>query len=141
MPPINRHVSQLFRMGERFLNRQLAGSGITSGTAPLLLELRDGAERSPGALAAAIGVDKAHVTRALRSLEQAGYVAIVPSTADGRSISVSLTVGGQAAAGWVEAALRAWLDIVCRGVSQADLDTVNGVFDQFHANALEYFNR
>jgi hypothetical protein len=35
---INRHVSLVFRMGERFLNRELAGSGISNRTAPLLLE-------------------------------------------------------------------------------------------------------
>jgi DNA-binding MarR family transcriptional regulator len=139
MRAINRHVSLLFRMGERFLNSELAGSGISSGTAPLLLEIRDGEDRNPVALAAAIGVDKAYVTRALRSLERAGYVAIVPAPADGRRVSVSLTGEGRDAAGKAEVAMHAWLDIVSRGVSQADLDTVNGVFDQFYANAQEYF--
>ena len=139
MRPINRHVSLLFRMGERFLNRELAGSGISSGTAPLLLELRDGEARNPVALAAAVGVDKAYVTRALQSLKRAGYVAIVPTTADGRSVTVSLTGEGWDATGRVEETLRAWVAIVSRGVSQADLDTVNAVFDQFYANAQEYF--
>jgi DNA-binding MarR family transcriptional regulator len=136
--PINRHVSLLFRMGERFLNRELAGSGISSGTAPLLLELRDGEVRNPVALAAAIGVDKAYVTRALQSLERAGYVAVVPTMADGRSVTVSLTGEGWAAAGRVEDAMRAWVAVVSRGVSQADMDTVNAVFNRFYANAQEY---
>ena len=126
-------------MGERFLNRELAGSGISSGTAPLLLELRGGEGRSPAALAAAIGIDKAYITRALQSLKQSGYVAVVPHTQDGRSITVSLTPAGQAAAAKVEDAMRAWLTIVSREVSQADLDIVNAVFDQFYANAQEYF--
>lgn len=139
MRSINRHVSLLFRMGERFLNRELEGSGISSGTAPLLLELRDGENRNPVAIAAAIGVDKAYVTRAIQSLKQAGYVAVVPTKADGRSVTVSLTGEGRAAAGQVEDALRAWVAIVSRGVSQADLDTVNTVFDQFYANARQYF--
>lgn len=141
MPPINRHVSLLFRMGERFLNRKLAGTGISSGTAPLLLELRDGGERSPVALATAIGVDKAYITRALRALEQAGYVTIVPAAGDRRSITVSLTEAGRSAAGLVEDAMRAWIGIVSRGVSQDDLDTLNAVFDLFYANAQEYFHQ
>ena len=141
MRSINRHVSLLFRMGERFLNRELAGSGISSGTAPLLLELCEGENRNPVALAAAIGIDKAYVTRALQSLERAGYVAVVPAKADGRSVTVSLTGEGWAAAGRVEDAMRAWVAIVSRGVSQADLDTVNTVFDQFYANAREYFTK
>jgi DNA-binding MarR family transcriptional regulator len=141
MRSINRHVSLLFRMGERFLNHELAGSGVSSGTAPLLLELRDGENHTPAALAAAVGIDKAYVTRALRSLERAGYVAIVPTPADGRSVTVSLTAEGQAAAGRVESAMRAWVTIVSRGVSPVDLDTVNTVFDQFYVNAQEYFTR
>lgn len=126
-------------MGERFLNRELAGSAISSGTAPLLLELHGGEPRSPGALAIAVGVDKAHVTRSLQTLERAGYVMIVPTTTDRRSFTVSLTREGQAAAVRVEDAIRSWLAIVSQGVDQADLDTVNRVFDHFYANAHEYF--
>jgi hypothetical protein len=44
------------------LNRELAGSGIPSGTAPLLLELRDGEACNPVVLASAVGVDKAKVS-------------------------------------------------------------------------------
>ena len=139
MRPINRHVSLLFRMGERFLNRELAGSGLSSGTAPLLLELRDGGNRSLVAIAAAIGVDKAYVTRAIQTLEQAGYVSVVPASTDGRSVRVALTRKGRSATGRVENAMRAWVTIISRGVRQADLDTVNEVFDQFYLNAQEYF--
>jgi DNA-binding MarR family transcriptional regulator len=137
MPSINRHVSLLFRMGERFLNRQLAGSGISSGTAPLLLELRDGGERHLTALAVAVGVDKSHVARSLQSLKRAGYVVVVPGTSDGRTVTVSLTKKGKAAARLAEAAMRSWIAVVSQGVSQADLDTVNAVFDTFYANAVE----
>ncbi len=138
MKPINRHVSLLFRMGERFLNRKLAGSGVSSGTAPLLLELRHG-ERNLVALAMAVGVDKAYITRAIQSLERAGYVVATPAMEDGRSVTVSLTQEGRAAANQVEQAMLAWVTIVSQGVNQADLDTVNAVFDQFYANAQEFF--
>ena len=139
MRSINRHVSLLFRMGERFLNRRLAGSGVSSGTAPLLLELRDGGTCNPAALAAALGVDKAHVTRALQSLAQAGFVAFTPGAADRRTVNVSLTEAGQAAAGRVEQAMLAWVAIVSQGVSQTDLGTLDAVFDTFYGNARQYF--
>ena len=138
MRSINRHVSLLFRMGERFLNRQLAGSAISSGTAPLLLELRDGDARNPAALAAAVGVDKAHITRAIRTLSTAGYVQVTAAMADGRSVTVLLTDKGRMAADRVEKAMHAWVAIVSQGVSQADLETVNAVFDQFYANAQDH---
>ena len=59
MRSINGHVSLVFRMGERFLNRELVGNSISSGTAPLLLKLRDGEAPNPVALASAVGIDKA----------------------------------------------------------------------------------
>jgi DNA-binding MarR family transcriptional regulator len=48
---------------------------VSSRTAPLLLELCDGGYRNPAALAAALEVDKAYVTRALQSLAEAGQSA------------------------------------------------------------------
>ena len=138
MQTINRRISLLFRMGERFLNRQLAGSGVSSGTAFLLLELRDGGDRNPTALAVALGVDKAHVTRSLRSLQQTGYVVVIPGTSDGRTVTVSLTDQGRAAADLAEKAVRAWVAVICQRVNPADLATVNVVFDVFYANAREY---
>ncbi len=138
MQPINRRVSLLFRMGERFLNRRLAGSGITSGTAFLLLELRDGGDRNAAALAAALGVDKAHITRSLQSLRRAGFVTVTPGTSDARTITVSITENGRAAAGLVEEAIRAWVAVISQGINPADLATVNAVFDTFYANARDY---
>ena len=138
MRSINRHISLLFRMGERFLNNSLAGSGVSSGTAPLLLELRDGGERNPAAIAAALGVNKAYVTRALQTLAKAGFVCFTPGDSDRRLVNVSLTETGQAAAGRAEQAMLAWVAIVSQKVSQADLDTVNAVFDTFYDNAKEF---
>ncbi len=139
MRSINRHISLYFHIAERFINRKLAGSGASSGTASLLIELRDGGDRNPTALAAAVGVDKSYVTRALQSLKQAGHVVVIPGASDGRSITVSLTEKGRAAAGLAEEAMLSWIAIVGKGVSQADLDTVNAVFDTFYLNAVEYF--
>lgn len=139
MRPINRHVSLLFRMGERFVNRMLAGSGVSSGTGILLLELRDGGDRNPSALAAAVGVDKSYVTRALQSLQQAEYVVVTPDTSDRRILTVSLTEKGRNAAGLMEAAMLSWIAIFSKGVSPTDIEKLEAVFDVFYANAVEHF--
>ncbi len=139
MPSVNRHVSLVVTMGERFVNRELAGTGVTSGTAPLLLELRDGGPRSPAALARAAGFDKSHVTRSLRRLEQAEFVSITQDPHDGRQLSVSLTHRGKSAADSAETAMLRWLAIVSNGVPRADLQTVDAVFGAFYANAVNHF--
>jgi DNA-binding MarR family transcriptional regulator len=140
MRAINRHVNLLFRIGERYLNRKLAGSGVSSGTGILLIELRDGGDRNPAALASAIGVDKSYVTRSLQALKQAGYVLVTPETSDRRILTVSLTEKGRAAATVMEKAMLSWIAVVSRGVSPSEIDTVGAVFDTFYANAVEYFN-
>jgi DNA-binding MarR family transcriptional regulator len=139
MQSINRHVSLVFRMGERYLNRKLAGQGVSSGTGNLLLELRDGGDRKPTALAAAVGVNKSHITRSLQALKQAGHVVVIPDPADGRTLTVSLTKKGRIAAGLVEEAILSWIAIVNQGVSREDLATTAAVFDAFYTNAVEYF--
>jgi len=139
MPSVNRHVSLVVTMGERFVNRELAGTGVTSGTAPLLLELREGGHRNPAALARAAGVDKSHVTRSLRLLQRAGFVDVGADPDDGRRLMVSLTPKGRSAADSAETAMLKWLAIVSSGVPAADLQTVDAVFETFYANAVRHF--
>ncbi|MFN8466756.1 MAG: MarR family winged helix-turn-helix transcriptional regulator [Caldilineaceae bacterium] len=139
MRSINRHVSLLFRMGERYVNRKLVGSGVSSGTGILLLELRDGGDRSPSALAAAVGVDKSYVTRALQPLQQAGYVVVTPAPSDRRTVIVALTDRGKDAASLMEKAMLSWIAIFSEGVDPADIDRLEAVFDVFYANAVQYF--
>ena len=139
MPPVNRHVSLVVNMAERFVNRELAGTGVTSGTAPLLLELRDGGDRSPAALARAAGVDKSHVTRSLRTLQRADVVIVTPDASDGRMLRVSLTEQGRDVADAAEQAMSKWLGIVSEGASSTDLRIVDRVFETFYANAVRHF--
>ena len=139
MPSINRHVALMMRMGERFINRSLAGTGVSSSTGLLLLELRDGGDRNPSALALAVGVDKSHVTRSLRALERAGLVSMAPEPGDARMLTVSLTEQGRVAAGQVESAMLAWIGLVSDGVTASELATVEAVFDKFYANGSAYF--
>lgn len=139
MPSVNRHVSVVMHMGERFINRQLAGTGVTAGTAPLLLELRDGGPRNPAGLARAVGVDKSHITRALRSLQGAGYVDVAADEADARMLIVTLTAAGHRAAGVAERATLKWLEIVSAGIDPEHLRTVEDVFERFYANGVAHF--
>ncbi len=139
MRSVNRHVSLVMHMGERFINRELAGTGVTTGTTPVLLELRDGGPRNPAALARSVGVDKSHITRSLRALQILGYVEIGPDEADGRMLVVRLTEAGHEAAGLAEQATLAWLTVVSAGISPADLQTVDAVFDRFYANGVAHF--
>ncbi|HEY9077824.1 MAG TPA: hypothetical protein VIO61_14915 [Anaerolineaceae bacterium] len=99
-----RQVSLLFRMGERFLNRKLADTGISSGAASLLLDLNDGNDRSLVTPAIALGIDKAYITQAPRSQKQSRYVAFIPNVDEWWGISISLAPEGQVPVVMVEEA-------------------------------------
>lgn len=126
-------------MGERFLNEGFARTGVSSGTAWFLIELRGGGSRGPAELARTLGVDKAHATRALRSLAASGLVALDPDPLDGRRLEASLTARGRKAADASIARIAEWVALVTEGVAPADILATNRAFDRFYANAVGHF--
>jgi DNA-binding MarR family transcriptional regulator len=86
---ITRRVTQLY---DHFLAR----SGLTATQFGLLSFIADADRISIGALAAELVTDPTTLTRNLRPLEQARYVAVVPDPADRRRRTVTLTRDGRA---------------------------------------------
>ena len=127
-------------MGESFFNQNISINGISSGNAPLLLELSKAGSCNLSTLAVAIGVDKAYVTRTTRSLAEKGFVTLIREDADKRNITVSLTVKGKIVVESVEKTMLEWVTIINKGVTEEEMDIVGKVFDTFYANGRDYFN-
>ncbi|MGY1584598.1 MarR family winged helix-turn-helix transcriptional regulator [Streptomyces sp. MN13] len=70
--------------------------GLYPGQEILLMLLWDEDDRPQAELIRALGLDASTVTKMLRRLEQAGFVARCPSPADRRASIVSLTDAGRA---------------------------------------------
>lgn len=135
---INRQVGALFRMGDAFLNRELEGTGLTSGSAYMVLELAAAGTLNLTELSRRVGVDRAHTTRVARRLEEEGFALRTQDPMDGRGSLLTLTAKGRRAAAMVEKAMLAWVAIITEGVAPGDLAATSRAFARFYANALAW---
>jgi DNA-binding MarR family transcriptional regulator len=88
-----------------FLDRELAGAGLTVAQLGLLAQIAAASDDTLGALAKRTGLDQSTLSRNLRTLEGDGLVEIAVVKADQRRRSVWLTETG---ARRLEAAIPVW---------------------------------
>lgn len=92
-PPraLGRHLSLLHRYGQIFCNSELAQLKISAGQLPFLVQLLQQDGVSQETLSLQLGLDKATTARALRRLEQLGYVERKLDRRDRRAYQVHVT--------------------------------------------------
>ena len=93
------------RLVSQFLDRELAGLGLSAAQLGLMAQIAIGTDDTLGALAVRTGLDQSTLSRNLRTLEGAGLVEITIVAADQRRRAVWLTETG---ARRLEAALPVW---------------------------------
>jgi len=89
----------------QFLDRELAGSGLTVAQLGLMAQIAAAADDTLGALARRTGLEQSTLSRNLRTLEDAGLIEIAMVEADLRRRAVWLTEAG---ARRLEAAIPVW---------------------------------
>ncbi|MEI2785316.1 MAG: HXXEE domain-containing protein [Candidatus Nanopelagicales bacterium] len=136
---VNRHVSLVMHMGERFINRRACrhgGDHRDDPTATRATRWRPPQSRRPRAGGRSRQVPHHPVAAGLRVCGRTGEIG--PDEADGRMLAVRLTEAGHDAAGLAEQATCV-ADRRERWLSPADLQTVDAVFDRFYANGVAHF--
>ena len=68
--------------------------GVTNGQFSILVALSAGTRRTPSELAAALGMDRATLSVALKPLVRRGFVAVAPDSQDARRRRLALTQDG-----------------------------------------------
>ena len=88
---IGKYISLLHRKGSIFINRELSNYGIGSGQFMFLLELyiKDG--RNQEELSERLKIDKGTTARALKKLEEQGFITRLKDECDKRSNKIYLT--------------------------------------------------
>jgi DNA-binding MarR family transcriptional regulator len=89
----------------QFIDRELAGTGISSGQLALMAQIAAAEDDTLGALAARTGLEQSTLSRNLRTLENAGLVEIAAVESDLRRRAAWLTEAG---ARRLEAAIPLW---------------------------------
>jgi len=92
---IGRLISRLHRHIHAYLDRRLETYGIRSGQFPFLMRLYGNDGVSQETLAHLVGVDKATSARAIKKLEDEGYVRRERDASDSRAYRIFLTGKGR----------------------------------------------
>lgn len=87
---IGKYISLLHRKGSIFINRELSNYGIGSGQFMFLLELYIQDGRNQEELSERLKIDKGTTARALKKLEEQGFVTRIKDENDKRSNKIYL---------------------------------------------------
>ena len=88
---IGKYISLLHRKGSIFINRELSNYGIGSGQFMFLLELYIQDGRNQEELSERLKIDKGTTARALKKLEEQGFITRLKDECDKRSNKIYLT--------------------------------------------------
>ena len=92
---IGKYISLLHRKGSIFINRELSNYGIGSGQFMFLLELYIEDGRNQEELSKVLKIDKGTTARAIKKLEEEGYIERFKDEKDKRSNKIYLTQKGR----------------------------------------------
>jgi len=131
-------ISRLFRTSIRLqtaFDRCFQQFGMTAQEAALLLHCVEEGATSAGKLARRMGRDKGKITRFVDRLEAAGFLLRKNDLRDHRSLVLKATPRGRRAAPQLRTLFEEMRSAFFQGVLNADLDRLENVLAQLHANA------
>ncbi|KGJ49568.1 MULTISPECIES: MarR family winged helix-turn-helix transcriptional regulator [Paraclostridium] len=105
---IGRYISQIHRKGGSFISKELSGLGVGAGQFMFLLELYRGDGRSQEDLAETLNIDKGTTARAIKKLEEEGFLTREKDEIDKRAYKLYLTDKGKSVKGIIYEVLSKW---------------------------------
>ncbi len=105
---IGRYISQIHRKGGSFISKELSGLGVGAGQFMFLLELYRGDGRSQEDLAETLNIDKGTTARAIKKLEEEGFLTREKDEIDKRAYKLHLTDKGKSVKGSIYEVLSKW---------------------------------
>ncbi|MBB6214215.1 DNA-binding MarR family transcriptional regulator [Anaerosolibacter carboniphilus] len=128
--PIGRFVSILYRQSQVYFNYILKEFDITSAEYSLLLYLyrKDGITQDD--LSAYLYIDKSAIARAVKSLEQKGYVIRDKDDADKRFNRVYLSDKAKIFEDEIRKRIWSWSEFLTEGLDEESVDMVLSVLEK-----------
>ena len=126
-------------MGQTYRVMQSAFSGRDGHALPrwrILLALHENGQCSQKHLAERCRLDPASLTRQLQAMQKLGWIARAVDTHDNRLTNARLTPAGQAVVDEALPKRAAFFDESLKGLSGADIDTLNRVLNVLEENFL-----
>lgn len=121
------HISMLHRYGSVFIGRALKDLDLGSSRHAYLLAVNDHPGASQEQLSRIFGVDKANTARAVRRLEEKGYLRREGDPEDARAYRLFLTSEGAATIDRIRGALAEWNGVLNAAVPPEARDAFHAV--------------
>ncbi|MEI8330300.1 MAG: MarR family transcriptional regulator [Methanomicrobiales archaeon] len=107
-----------------FFNERLRPLGLSAGQVPVLMLLYREQNIMQETLVRHYRLDKGTIARAVKKLEDAGFVRRITDPSNRRAVRLFLTEKGEQAAPVLRAINREWEDQVCAGLSPCEKETL-----------------
>ena len=117
---IGRYVSQIYRKGNAYIGKQLSHIGVGSGQFMFLLQLYRKDGRSQEELSEILNIDKGTTARAIKKLEDDGFLYRERDENDKRAYKIYLTDKGNDVKDTIVEALNSWEDIITSRLSNEE---------------------
>jgi len=138
---IAKWISVLHRQFQIYLNRELKDYDINSSEYIFLVNLYEEDGVSQEKLSASLFIDKAATARAIRRLEQLGYVNRKRDPNDSRSNLVTLTSKGMEMKKFIKSKLTYWTETISEGFTPEEAEDLLRKIKHMSRNALIETNR
>lgn len=127
---IGKYISQLYRKGSVFINKEVSKYGISSGQFMFLLEvyIQDG--RNQEEISEKLKIDKGTTARALKKLEEQGFITRVKDEYDKRSNKVYLTDKAKEIRENVFDVLRDWNNMISKSLTEEEEETMEKLLEK-----------
>lgn len=131
-----RWISILYRQFQIYINNELKDLGITSAEYIYLIKLYENKELTQENLAEIYYIDKAAITRSIKSLEDKGYIMRIKNERDKRSYRIQVTEKALKTKHRIYDALKSWDDLISLDVSDEELKMVSHIIRTMSLKAL-----
>jgi DNA-binding MarR family transcriptional regulator len=132
---VGRWISILYRYRQNYLSKRLDPFNIGSGQYFFLLVLSKNNSISQEGLSDFLKIDKATTAKAVKKLEEEGYVARDVDDMDKRAYRVYLTPKGWEILPIIEKNIRDWERLVTDGLSKEESRLLEGLLEKMARNA------
>jgi DNA-binding MarR family transcriptional regulator len=134
---IGRQISILYRYGQSYISKKLEAYNIGSGQYIFLsaLDRNDGISQEE--LSAYLKIDKATTAKAVKKLNEAGYICRDIDSSDKRAYKVFLTAKAIAVIPVIQEAVRSWENMVSSGLTKEEKQLMGELLHKMAQNACQ----
>lgn len=141
MDRFGKHISFIYRYGQIFVIPLLSNYNLGSGQYQILMTLYDNTGIIQEQLSKLVKLDKATTARAIKKLEEEGYVFKMASEDDKRAQKLYTTKKAEAIREHLEGVLNSWNKIMLQDFSQEQTEQLFSLIEKVGLNIENYFSK